>query len=233
MLIKVCGMRDAENIREVSDLGIDMIGFIFYPESPRYVQMISARAGIIPDYSKERLDKARGKIVNDEAPKAKPSRVGVFVDEMPQTIITRIYNYDLDYVQLHGDESGVMIDNLRSSVDPDIHPGLKIIKALSISGKADIERWREYEGHADMLLFDTRCKSVGGSGEHFDWSIIEAYDGNIPFILSGGIGPEDAERIKQIHHPMFAGIDLNSRFETEPGMKDVEKLRDFIERVRQ
>ena len=234
MIIKVCGMRDAENIRAVSDLGIDMIGFIFYHESPRYVQMISARAGIIPDYSKERLDKARGKVTAGEEASAKqPKRVGVFVDEMPQTIITRIFNYNLDYVQLHGDESAVMIDNLRNSVDPDIHPGLKIIKALSISGKADIERWREYEGHADMLLFDTRCKSVGGSGEHFDWSVIEAYDGNIPFILSGGIGPEDAERIKQISHPMLAGIDLNSRFETEPGIKDVEKLRDFIEKIRQ
>lgn len=230
-------MRDTENIRAVSDLGIDMIGFIFYPESPRYVQMISARAGIIPDYSKERLDIARGKIKDSESQVAvsnkRPKRVGVFVNEMPQTIITRIYNYDLDYVQLHGDESSIMIDNLRNSVDPDIHPGLKIIKALSISGKADIERWREYEGHADMMLFDTRCKSVGGSGEHFDWSIIEAYDGNIPFILSGGIGPDDAERIRQINHPMFAGIDLNSRFETEPGIKDVEKLRDFIEKVRQ
>ena len=233
MIIKVCGMRDAKNIRAVSELGIDMIGFIFYPESPRFVQMISARAGIIPDYSKERLDKARGKITAQETDAKQPKRVGVFVDEMPQTIITRIYNYNLDYVQLHGNESSIMIDNLRRSVDPDIHPGLKIIKALSISGKADIERWREYEGHADMLLFDTRCKSVGGSGEQFDWSIIESYDGNIPFILSGGIGPEDAESIKQLHHPMFAGIDLNSRFETEPGMKDVEKLRDFIGKVRE
>lgn len=236
MIIKVCGMRDAENIRAVSDLGIDMIGFIFYKESPRYVQMISARAGIIPDYSRERLDIARGKVTASEnqfsASGKRPKRVGVFVDEMPQTIITRIYNYDLDYVQLHGNESSIMIDNLRSSVDPDIRPGVKIVKALSISGKADIERWHEYEGHADLLLFDTRCKSVGGSGEHFDWSIIEAYDGNIPFILSGGIGPEDAGRIRQLRHPMLAGIDLNSRFETEPGVKDVDKLRDFIEKVR-
>ena len=230
-------MRETENIRAVAGLGIDMMGFIFYSESPRFVHMISARAGIIPDYSRERLDKARGKIASavdtDSASQKRPLRVGVFVDEMPQTIITRIYNYNLDYVQLHGNESSIMIDNLRSSVDPDIRPGLKIIKALSVSGKADIDRWREYEGHADMLLFDTRCKTVGGSGEQFDWSVLQHYDGNLPFLLSGGIGPDDAERIRTFSHPMFAGIDLNSRFETEPGLKDVELLRNFIQRVRE
>ena len=230
-------MRETENIRAVAGLGIDMMGFIFYRESPRFVHMISARAGIIPDYSRERLDKARGKIAcavdTDSASQKRPLRVGVFVDEMPQTIITRIYNYNLDYVQLHGNESSIMIDNLRSSVDPDIRPGLKIIKALSVSGKADIDRWREYEGHADMLLFDTRCKTVGGSGEQFDWSVLQHYDGNLPFLLSGGIGPDDAERIRTFSHPMFAGIDLNSRFETEPGLKDVELLRNFIQRVRE
>jgi phosphoribosylanthranilate isomerase len=151
---------------------------------------------------------------------------------MPQNIVTRVYNYSLDYVQLHGNESAVMIENLKRTLIPDIAPDIKIIKALSIHEKDDVKRWREYEGVVDMLLFDTKCKTVGGSGEQFDWSVLEAYDGNIPFLLSGGIGPEDAERVLQFKHPQFAGIDLNSRFETAPAVKDIEKLRAFIEKVK-
>lgn len=230
MIIKVCGMREAENIREVAELGIDMMGFIFWPESPRFVQMISAQAGIIPDYSEERLRKARSQ--NQTPITHQPVRVGVFVDDMPQSIVTRVYNYDLDYVQLHGSESAVMIENLKRTLIPDIAPDIKIIKALSIREKDDVKRWREYEGVADMLLFDTKCKTVGGSGEQFDWSVLEAYDGPIPFLLSGGIGPEDAARVLAFSHPQFAGIDLNSRFEISPALKDVEKLKSFIQKIR-
>ena len=122
MIIKVCGMRDADNIRAVSALGVDMIGLIFWPQSPRYVRMINSRSGIIPD-------KAGEGVVDDGL--ARPKLVGVFVDEMPQNIVTRVYNYTLDYVQLHGHESPTMIDNLRRTLDPDIRPGIKIIKAVS------------------------------------------------------------------------------------------------------
>jgi phosphoribosylanthranilate isomerase len=233
MIIKVCGMRDAENIREVAKLGIDMIGFIFWPESPRFVKMISAQAGIIPDYSEERLKNAKERLSECQNEQLRmPKRAGVFVNDMPQNIVTRVYNYSLDYVQLHGNESAVMIENLKRTLIPDIAPDIKIIKALSIHEKDDVKRWREYEGVVDMLLFDTKCKTVGGSGEQFDWSVLEAYDGNIPFLLSGGIGPEDAERVLQFKHPQFAGIDLNSRFETAPAVKDIEKLRAFIEKVK-
>lgn len=233
MIIKVCGMRDAENIREVAKLGIDMIGFIFWPESPRFVKMISAQAGIIPDYSEERLKNAKESLSECQNEQLRmPKRAGVFVNDMPQNIVTRVYNYSLDYVQLHGNESAVMIENLKRTLIPDIAPDIKIIKALSIHEKDDVKRWREYEGVVDMLLFDTKCKTVGGSGEQFDWSVLEAYDGNIPFLLSGGIGPEDAERVLQFKHPQFTGIDLNSRFETAPAVKDIEKLRAFIEKVK-
>lgn len=233
MIIKVCGMRDAENIREVAKLGIDMIGFIFWPESPRFVKMISAQAGIIPDYSEERLKNAKESLFECQNERLRmPKRAGVFVNDMPQNIVTRVYNYSLDYVQLHGNESAVMIENLKRTLIPDIAPDIKIIKALSIHEKDDVKRWREYEGVVDMLLFDTKCKTVGGSGEQFDWSVLEVYDGNIPFLLSGGIGPEDAERVLQFKHPQFAGIDLNSRFETAPAVKDIEKLRAFIEKVK-
>ena len=222
MIIKVCGMREPENIRAVEELGVDMIGFIFVPQSKRYVRMISSNAGILPDYADERQNETSA------AGKKAPLRVGVFVDDMPQNIITRIYNYNLDYVQLHGDESAVMIDNLRRSVDPDIHKGLKIIKAISVASENDVKRWREYEGHADMLLFDTKGDEAGGNGRHFDWELLNAYDGNIPFLLSGGIDIDDALEIRKINNPMFAGVDINSRFETEPAVKDVEKVRNFI-----
>lgn len=222
MTIKVCGMREPENIRAVEELGVDMIGFIFVPQSKRYVQMISSNAGILPDHA----DNSQKLTATDNSNTA--LRVGVFVDDMPQNIITRIYNYSLDYVQLHGNESAVMIDNLRRSVDPDIHKGLKIIKAISVANENDVKRWREYKGHADMLLFDTKGNEPGGNGRHFDWSLLDAYDGNIPFLLSGGIDIDDAVEIRKIKHPMFAGVDINSRFETEPAVKDVDKIRKFI-----
>ncbi len=227
-------MRDADNIRAVAELGVDLMGFIFYPDSPRFVQMISSNAGIIPDYSAERLEKMKdGQESAKEAAVRRPKNVGVFVDEMPQSIVTRVYNYNLDYVQLHGNELPVMIDNLRRSIDPDIHRNIQIIKAISVKSKDDIQQWKAYQGHADMLLFDTRCPGYGGSGDQFDWSVLEAYDGDIPFLLSGGIGSDDVERVKAFEHPMCVGIDLNSRFETEPAMKDVELLKKFIEAVRQ
>lgn len=227
MKIKVCGMREPENIHAVEQLGVDMIGFIFWPDSPRYVQQIRSRAGIIPDYTSLQNERKSG-----QAEAKRAQRVGVFVDDMPQSIVTRVFNYHLDFVQLHGNESAVMIDNLRRTLDPDIHPGIGIIKALSIASEADVAKYREFEGLVDLFLFDTRCSCKGGSGEQFNWDVLKAYDGQTPFLLSGGIGPEDVERVRNYAHPQFAGIDLNSRFETEPGLKDVDSLKTFIEAVR-
>ena len=211
-------MRDADNIRDISALGVDMIGLIFYPPSPRYVQQFSSGAGIIPDYAPD-----MGKT---------PLRVGVFVDDMPQNIVTRVYNYKLDYIQLHGNEPRETLENLRATIDPDIKPKVKIIKAISVSYAEDIKKYKEYVGAADLFLFDTKCKTVGGSGEQFDWQVLQAYDGDVPFLLSGGIGPDDAERIKNFHHPKCIGIDLNSKFEIEPALKDVEKLKQFLVKVK-
>ena len=211
-------MRDADNIRDISALGVDMIGLIFYPPSPRYVQQFSSGAGIIPDYAPD-----MGKT---------PLRVGVFVDDMPQNIVTRVYNYKLDYIQLHGNEPSETLENLRATIDPDIKPKIKIIKAISVSSAEDIKKYKEYVGAADLFLFDTKCKTVGGSGEQFDWQVLQAYDGDVPFLLSGGIGPDDAERIKNFHHPKCIGIDLNSKFEIEPALKDVEKLKQFLVKVK-
>ncbi len=214
-------MRDGENIRQVVELGVDWIGLIFWPESPRNVTMIPTYAGIIPD----RAD------LSPFTSHSSPKRVGVFVDEMAQNIITRAVNFKLDLIQMHGHETPTLIRNLRATLDPDLRPGIQFIKAVSVSSRDDIATYKDYEDCVDYFLFDTRCKTVGGSGEHFDWSILDAYDSEKPFLLSGGIGPDDADRIKAFHHPKFAGIDLNSRFETEPGMKDVEALRTFLNRL--
>ena len=231
MKVKVCGLREPENIRAVEALGVDMVGFIFWKDSTRYVSMISANAGIIPDYAWDLTPRSSDFRLQTSDFIPRTSRVGVFVDDMPQNIVTRVYNYKLDWVQLHGSESPVMIDNLKRTLIPDIKPDIKIIKAISVNTKEDVEKWRQYQGHVDMLLFDTKCKTVGGSGEHFDWSVLNSYDGDIPFLLSGGIGPDDAERVKAFHHPQFAGIDLNSRFETSPGVKDINLLKEFLKKV--
>lgn len=219
-------MREPENILAVNELGIDMMGFIFYAKSPRYVRSISTHAGIIPNMADSKVKDSTA--VGTRLPK----KVGVFVNEMPQTVITHAYNYELDYLQLHGDESAVYIDNLKRTLVPDILPEIKIIKTLSIGCADDVSLWRQYEGHADMLLFDTRCEDYGGSGKQFAWDVLQNYDGTLPFLLSGGIGPDDAERVKAFHHPMCVGIDLNSRFEDAPGVKNVERLREFLLKVK-
>lgn len=222
--IKVCGMRDADNIRAVAALDIDFLGFIFYPKSPRYAQKAIPEAELIADTATT----AR----HDDIEWRKPQRVGVFVDEMPQTIITHIYNDQLGYVQLHGHEFPEMIDNLKRTVIPDIRHSLKVIKAFSIAKPDDLLQTKAYEGVADLFLFDTPTESYGGSGKKFDWQMLQAYDGHTPFLLSGGIGPEDTDRIRTFEHPQCIGIDLNSRFETAPGIKDVEALRRFTENLR-
>ena len=233
MIVKVCGMREPENIRDVAALGVDWIGFIFYPKSPRYVSQIRSRAGIIPDYSVfMKHEELSSKELSSKEMMRQVKRVGVFVDDMPQNIVTRAVNYELDIIQLHGSESVIMIDNLRSTLAPSIRKGIKFMKALSISTAEDILRYKEYEGHVDYFIFDTQTPLVGGSGNHFYWNMLYAYDGNTPFILSGGVGPDDAERVLSIRHPMFAGIDLNSQFETAPAVKNVDALKAFLAKIR-
>ena len=219
MKVKVCGMRDGENIRQVSKLGVDYIGMIFWEKSPRNVTMIPSHAGIIPDTT--RL------VANSETPSCY-QRVGVFVDEMAQNIITRVVNFKLDVIQLHGHEEPTLIRNLRSTIDPDLRRGIQIWKAISIMDRNSIAIYKQYEDCVDAFVFDTKCTCVGGSGKQFDWSVLDGYDGEKPFLLSGGIGPDDAARIRDFKHPKMMGIDLNSRFETEPGMKNVELLKQFL-----
>lgn len=199
MIVKVCGMRDAENIRQLETLGIDWMGMIFWPKSKRYVSMP-------PVYLPQHVRK-----------------VGVFVDASLDAIRQHVEDYQLDIVQLHGQESPETLKTLKP---------LTLIKAFNIATPEDLQKTEPYEGLADYFLFDTKGKSVGGNGEKFDWSVLDSYQGETPFLLSGGIGSEDAQDVKTFHHPKCIGIDLNSRFETEPGLKDITKLKQFLEAIR-
>lgn len=221
MIIKVCGMRDARNIHEVSQLGIDWIGLEFIPNSERYVSQIASCAGIIPDYS-SLSDLSSDKLSQQ---KEGPVLCGVFADDMPQNIVTRVVNFNLDVVQLNGNESSVMIDNLRRTLDPDIHAGIKMMKRLVITKREDIENYKVYAEGVDYFLFDVQDNLK-------DWSILEAYDGKVPFLVSGNIGAEDIEKIKGLSHPLFYGISVNEKFESAPAVKDVALLKDFLEKIK-
>lgn len=231
LIVKVCGMRDAANIESVAKLGVDMIGLIFCRTSPRYVSMVDSLAGFMPNYTENQLKEMKNPSKSTDT-KVAPKRVGVFVDEMPQTIITHVYNYRLDYVQLHGHENRIMIENLRRTIEPDIRRNVKFIKTLHVSTLEDVEEYKDYEGAVDMFLFDTFCRLGGGSGQKFNWDLLKQYSGKTPFLLSGGIGPEDVDNIKNFNHPRFIGVDLNSRFEIKPALKNIDLLQEFIQSLR-
>ena len=207
MIIKVCGMRDADNIREVEALGIDLMGFIFWNGSKRFV---CHKPTYLPTHCQ---------------------RVGVFVNEDIEQVKRLVEEYALDYIQLHGHESPAYIQELKKTLSI-FNYQLSIIKAFNIADPSDFEQTKAYEGAAHFFLFDTKGKSVGGNGEQFDWNILDNYNGNTPFILSGGIGPDDASRIMAFKHPKCIGIDLNSRFEITPGLKDINKLKTFIQTIK-
>lgn len=201
-IIKVCGMTDASNIRQVAETGVDWIGMIFWQPSSRCCHDPGV-AQTIPEGIQ---------------------RVGVFVDEEVETIVRRTEECGLNRVQLHGRETATSIRQLRQRLPQ----GVEIIKAISILTLDDMALAKAYEPLADYLLFDTKCETVGGSGRQFDWSILNHYQGQRPFLLSGGIGPDDARRLAAFSHPQLAGYDLNSRFETAPGIKNVEALQRFL-----
>jgi len=220
MIIKVCGMRDAENIREVEQLGaeismvnpqwaIDWMGFIFWPGSKRYV---SEHPVYLPQTTK---------------------KVGVFVDAAVDDITQKVQDYGLDIIQLHGHESPTFIRELATHFSPRPNSGggkngIFFIKAFNIATEEDFEATKPYEGLVDYFLFDAKAQLPGGNGQQFDWSVLADYAGETPFLLSGGIGPDNAGRVKTFHHPRCIGIDLNSCFEIAPALKDTNKLKEFL-----
>ena len=197
MKIKVCGMRDSENISGLLNLKPDFIGFIFYDKSKRFVADFPQID--IPSSTK---------------------KVGVFVNEKIDEIIEKTLKYKLDFVQLHGDETPEYCEKLTKHK-------IKIIKAFSIGENFDFSATKSFEKHVSLFLFDTKGKYYGGNGLKFDWDLLKNYKGKIPFLLSGGITKNDAKEIKEFNHPEFLGVDINSGFELEPALKNTNEIKEF------
>jgi phosphoribosylanthranilate isomerase len=204
--IKVCGMREPENISGVVATSPDYIGFIFYPKSPRFLGLepVAEMLSLVPDSIK---------------------KVGVFVNELPETILQVCGSWKLNVAQLHGQEPPEVCQQIKQS-------GLKVFKAFSVDETFDPNQLRPYAGVCDCFLFDTKGQLPGGSGKKFDWQLLENYRLDVPFFLSGGIGPDDAGRLSRFVHPSLYGLDINSGFELAPAIKDVEKVKDFIQKIR-
>lgn len=196
--IKVCGMRDPQNIKAIDNLNPEYLGFIFYPPSPR------------------NMDKSFGAIPDTQA-----KRVGVFVNECIETMIKRARNFRLTTLQLHGNESPEVCAELVSL-------GYEVIKSFKVDDSFNADHIENYIGVCTYFLYDTKGKRVGGTGKKFNWDKLKELAPLGKFFLSGGIGPEDAEKIMSLNLPNLVGIDINSRFEIEPGLKDEEKLKDFF-----
>ena len=200
--------KEPEKVNSVASLGVDYIGFIFYTGSPRYVGDMTAE------------------IISSLPEGVKP--VGVFVNVSKEEILRLVDKYFLKTVQLHGNETPDFCTSLRQK-------GLEVIKAIRVPETISANFFsglKEYEGHVDLFLFDTAGKEAGGNGIKFDWDILEDYDLDIPYLLSGGIAPQDAELLKGNLPKKCMGIDINSKFEHSPGIKDMEKLEFFITQLR-
>lgn len=204
MNIKVCGITSAKQLQQLEALHADFAGLVFYKDSPRY---------------------ARGKINADELRNADfdLKKTGVFVNAPLSEIIDTVDEYQLDVVQLHGDESPELCDDVSALAE--------VIKVFSIDGsvKNIDEKLAAYDTVCDYFLFDNQSADAGGgTGKKFDWKKIATAKIEKPFFLSGGIGPEDAALLKSFRHPDFFAVDINSRFEKEPGVKDMALILKFF-----
>ncbi|MEL6560347.1 MAG: phosphoribosylanthranilate isomerase [Bacteroidota bacterium] len=205
LLWKVCGMREPENIRELIEVGPDFIGFIFYDKSSRFVG------------ESDNID-----VINSLPPRSK--KVGVFVNEAYETLLQHVKTYGLDFVQLHGGESPQYCKKVKDE-------GIKIIKVFSVGEKLDMDLIRTFDGLATYFLFDTKTPKYGGSGVQFDWTILKDYDLETPYFLSGGIGIEDIQKIDRKDFPGLTGLDVNSRFEIEPGLKNITAVKELKNKI--
>lgn len=197
MNLKVCGLKYPENIKQVAQLKPDYMGFIFYPKSKRFVGDDFIMPTISPEIKK----------------------VGVFVNATASYIIDKVDEHKLDLIQLHGDENSGFCEVLNHFIP--------VIKAFGIDGEFDFKILESYKSVCSYFLFDTKTKEYGGSGKQFDWELLEKYDNSLPFFLSGGIGLEEIDQFEnlKIRKLNIHALDVNSKFEVESGLKDIEKLK--------
>ncbi len=209
--LKICGMREPENMSRIGALQPDYLGLIFFEGSPRNVS---------------------GEIFQVDQ---KVKRTGVFVNASEEEILEKVQKYKLGAIQLHGEESPEFCKDLKKKLSEET----ELIKVFGIKEEFDFSKLKPYEGVVDYFLFDTKGKNKGGNGIMFNWTVLENYPSTTPFFLSGGIGPDDVEAIKELYHTfqkrqkeqLFYGIDVNSKFETAPAVKDAESLKIFRERL--
>ena len=209
MKIKVCGMKYKDNIQQLGSLLPDYMGFIFYNKSSRFV------AEKLPLQTLNQLPKSIKK-------------VGVFVNDTQENILFQVKKYSLEFIQLHGDESVEFCSSLKQK-------GVSIIKAFQISENFDFNTISAYENCVDFFLFDTKTEKYGGSGKKFNWEILQQYNNNIPFFLSGGISIKDVSEIKNnpiLQKLKIESIDINSRFETAPAKKNIPLISEFTKQIR-
>ena len=206
MKIKVCGMRNPSNIEDLVKLKPDYIGFIFYPKSKRFI----------------------GEIIPDEIQALIPvyiQKVGVFVDEPFDNLLEKFRTNKLDMIQLHGSELPGYCERLKKLDIP-------VIKVFGITSDFDFQTVRPYNQYCDYFLFDTSGEERGGTGRKFDWATLEKYNEDKPFFLSGGIHPDDVDVINRLPYSKLHGVDINSGFETEPGIKNISVVKAFIGELR-
>ncbi|MGF7229872.1 phosphoribosylanthranilate isomerase [Arachidicoccus sp.] len=207
MKIKVCGMTQLAQIEALNKLKVDFIGFIFYPKSPRYA---------LNQLTEEEIKHIKGVF----------KKVGVFVNASEEEILHTVESCGLDMVQLHGDEASLFCEKISERVP--------VIKAFRLLNNDDVlYKITPYLDVVDYFMFDTNTESFGGSGKKFDWNILRDLDINKPFFMSGGIGETDVESLllftkQNVAKDLFS-LDINSRFEVLPGIKDVEKIDNFLD----
>ena len=205
MKIKVCGLKVPENIKAVAALNPEFAGFIFYGPSPRFIDELTLAAlNQVPSHIK---------------------KTAVFVNESKEKASQLIDQYHFDAIQLHGDESPEFCSYFKGKVP--------VLKAFGIGEDFDFSQLDAYQNGVDFFLFDAKTPIHGGSGKTFNWNILNNYKLDIPFFLSGGLSLENLEEVKYISHPQFYGVDLNSKFEIEPGLKDISKLEKAFDIIKQ
>lgn len=206
MKLKVCGMRESQNIRELLMLNPDYMGFIFYEKSPRNV----------------------GEVLDESLLKSFPQsvqKVGVFVNASLDFVKDKVTKYALDLVQLHGDESPAYVADLFAV-------GIRVMKVFSVGNEFDFKQSGQYNPFVEYFLFDTKGKARGGNGEVFNWELLKDYDQEVPFFLSGGIDLDNMSDLKSLEGMNIHAIDVNSKFELEPGLKDIEMVRVLSKQIR-